>query len=270
MIKSGEIQKIAGLLKLRDTQIEKDYILGWVLKGISNNDFLINALIFKGGTALRKIYFPDYRLSEDLDFTFKGENFNIDEINNQFEKLIEWVKKESRITLKFQDPVINQTGNYTFYLGYTGPLGGAGANKSIKVDIANDEILCNDPLESNVNNEYSDLSEEFKVITYTLDEIISEKMRSLMQRTMPRDLFDLYYLFENQNYNIEDYIFDFRKKAEYKKMDPDTFIETVQNKKEKFKGQWESNLVNQIQKLPDFEDVWRRLSKHWKKYDKMK
>jgi len=44
MIKSGEIQKIAGILKLRDTQIEKDYILGWVLKGISNNDFLINAM----------------------------------------------------------------------------------------------------------------------------------------------------------------------------------------------------------------------------------
>jgi len=57
MIKPGEIQKTAARLHLGDTQIEKDYIIGWVLRGISNNDYLRNNLVFKGGTALRKIYF---------------------------------------------------------------------------------------------------------------------------------------------------------------------------------------------------------------------
>jgi len=71
------LQNLGGLNKLgiRDTQIEKDYVIGWVLNGISNNEYLRERLIFKGGTALRKIYFHDYRLSEDLDFTFNGEGY---------------------------------------------------------------------------------------------------------------------------------------------------------------------------------------------------
>ena len=73
MILPGEVQKIASRLKIRDTQIEKDYIIGWLLNGISKNGYLRENLIFKGGTALRKIFFSDYRLSEDLDFTLKGE-----------------------------------------------------------------------------------------------------------------------------------------------------------------------------------------------------
>lgn len=269
MIKPGEIQKIANRLGIRDTQIEKDYVISWVLRGISINSYLKKRLIFKGGTSLRKIYFPDYRLSEDLDFTFKGEDFNTEEIKKHFEELIEWIKVEARITINLHDEVVHQTGNYNFYLGYTGPLGGIGTNKSLKVDIANDEILCNDPVEKIVNNEYTDLSDEFKVLSYTLEEIIAEKMRSLMQRTMPRDLYDIFYLFEIENNAIEQYLLDFKKKAEFKKLNPSELTEVVQNKKERFRKQWEENLVNQITDILDFEDVWRRLGKHWKKFEKM-
>jgi predicted nucleotidyltransferase component of viral defense system len=74
MIKPGEINQFANVLGVRDTQIEKDYVIGWVLKGISNSGFLKEHLIFKGGTALRKIYFHDYRLSEDIDFTYLGND----------------------------------------------------------------------------------------------------------------------------------------------------------------------------------------------------
>ena len=66
MIKAGEIQQIANRLGIRDTQIEKDYIIGWILKGVSNNKYLKERLIFKGGTALRKIYFHDYRLYDGV------------------------------------------------------------------------------------------------------------------------------------------------------------------------------------------------------------
>jgi len=37
MITKGEIQKIAHEQGVRDTQIEKDYVIGWMLKGISEN-----------------------------------------------------------------------------------------------------------------------------------------------------------------------------------------------------------------------------------------
>lgn len=137
MIKPGEVQQIASKLKVRDTQIEKDYVIGWILNGISNNNFLKEKLIFKGGTSLRKIYFIEYRLSEDLDFTYNGNKFDSNNIKKNFEEAIDWIRNESRINLNIQNE--NEEFN-NFYLGYTGPLGGKGSNKNIKIDIASDEF----------------------------------------------------------------------------------------------------------------------------------
>jgi hypothetical protein len=49
--------------------LERDYILSWILAGINQVPSLQDTIIFKGGTALKKCYFGDYRFSEDLDFT---------------------------------------------------------------------------------------------------------------------------------------------------------------------------------------------------------
>lgn len=63
MIKPGEIQKKATVAGVRDPQIEKDYMLSWILKGISQHKELSEFLVFKGGTVLKKFYFEDYRFS---------------------------------------------------------------------------------------------------------------------------------------------------------------------------------------------------------------
>ncbi len=43
--------------------LEKDYALTWLLSSIYwNESKLRDLLIFKGGTAIRKIYFPEWRL----------------------------------------------------------------------------------------------------------------------------------------------------------------------------------------------------------------
>jgi len=47
--------------------LERDYFLSWILAGISRHEPLRKTLVFKGGTALKKCYFGDYRFSEDLD-----------------------------------------------------------------------------------------------------------------------------------------------------------------------------------------------------------
>jgi len=40
--------------------IERNYLLSWILAGISRVDSLRETLVFKGGTALKKCYFGDY------------------------------------------------------------------------------------------------------------------------------------------------------------------------------------------------------------------
>ena len=49
--------------------LERDYLLSWILAGVSQIPALRDTLVFKGGTALKKCYFGDYRFSEDLDFS---------------------------------------------------------------------------------------------------------------------------------------------------------------------------------------------------------
>ncbi len=68
MIHSGEVSRLAHRLGLGDKTIEKDYVLTWVLLAIAASP-LRDLLAFKGGTAIKKMYVPHYRFSEDLDFT---------------------------------------------------------------------------------------------------------------------------------------------------------------------------------------------------------
>ena len=63
------LQQVWRDLGLQSYVVERDYLLSWVLAGISTVHELRETLVFKGGTALKKCYFGDYRFSEDLDFS---------------------------------------------------------------------------------------------------------------------------------------------------------------------------------------------------------
>ncbi|MHB1326063.1 MAG: nucleotidyl transferase AbiEii/AbiGii toxin family protein [Thermoleophilia bacterium] len=77
MIPPAEISKLAFRESMSDKVIEKDYVITWILLALADSS-LKDFLVFKGGTALKKIYFPDYRYSEDLDFTLRKEIANYD------------------------------------------------------------------------------------------------------------------------------------------------------------------------------------------------
>ena len=68
MIPKAMVFALAREELLRNTTIEKDYVLGWMLNGIAQ-DSQFSGWIFKGGTCLKKCFFETYRFSEDLDFT---------------------------------------------------------------------------------------------------------------------------------------------------------------------------------------------------------
>jgi predicted nucleotidyltransferase component of viral defense system len=68
MIPSRDVFSLAQKEGVGERIIEKDYVLSWVLIAIAESD-LRDHVAFKGGTALKKVYFPEYRFSEDLDFT---------------------------------------------------------------------------------------------------------------------------------------------------------------------------------------------------------
>ena len=72
--------------------IEKDYVLGWMLAGLSAHDAIAPSWVFKGGTCLKKCYFETYRFSEDLDFTLlDAAHLNQDFLIATFEQIADWI-----------------------------------------------------------------------------------------------------------------------------------------------------------------------------------
>lgn len=97
MIKTREIQQKAQRDGVRDTQIEKDYVLSWILWGVARHQALAQCLVFKGGTALKKIYFDDYRFSEDLDFTLIDQQVTNDQLLAWFDQSFSTVLEAANI-----------------------------------------------------------------------------------------------------------------------------------------------------------------------------
>lgn len=120
MIRSNEIQKKAAVTGVRDQQIEKDYILSWILKGISQHEALSKVIVFKGGTVLKKVYFEDYRFSEDIDFTLLEDTITNAQIFEWFSEVFDYVEEEANISLKIIDNNEHKDGGINFYIGYSG------------------------------------------------------------------------------------------------------------------------------------------------------
>lgn len=104
---------------------------------------------------------------------------------------------------------------------------------------------------------YSDKLEA-SVISYSLAEIMAEKIRSLFQRTRSRDLYDTWQLADRVNQ--QDVRSILRQKCESKEVAVDTATLIV--KRDWFRAIWRVSLGHQMNKIPDFDDCFHRL---WEK-----
>jgi uncharacterized protein len=266
MIKPGEIQNMAREVGVRDQQIEKDYIISWILQGIAKHDRLSKSISFKGGTVLKKVYFEDYRFSEDLDFTLLYNKISNNQIFKWFKEVFEYVRDEANIPLEIIDNNEHEDGGINFYISYVGPLGGFGANKKVKVDISRSEILAFEPIKQKVFLGYTD-QEDHELLCYPLEEILVEKMRSMMQRMQARDFYDIWYLLEIHGMDIDFYVSEFRSKCEGKGINPGDFHIKLEQRLPQYKGRWQSSMADQIQDLPNFDEVEREVMRHLKKLE---
>lgn len=264
MIKPGEIQQKANAVGVRDQQLEKDYILSWILFGIANHEHLSKTIVFKGGTVLKKVYFEDYRFSEDLDFTLLNAEISNEQIFAWFKEVFEFIKDEANIPLDIIDNNEHEDGGINFYISYIGPLGGQGTNKRVKVDISRSEQLVFEPVMNDVLIGYSDL-EEHQLLCYPLEEVLVEKMRSVMQRMQARDFYDIWYLLEEHEMDADFYLSEFETKCKSKDLRHTDFLKKLDERLPQYKGRWKSSMSEQIKDLPDFDQVEREVQRHLKK-----
>lgn len=265
MIKPGEIQIKAREAIVRDQQIEKDYILSWILQGVSQHENLAKSIVFKGGTVLKKVYFEDYRFSEDLDFTLLNDEISNEQIFEWFREIFEYVQEEANIPLEIVDDNEHEDGGINFYISYIGPLGGQGNNKKVKIDISRSEKLVFEMINQNAITSYTD-QEPHQLLCYPLEEVLVEKLRSVMQRMQPRDFYDIWYLLEIHEMDINFYKSEFKEKCSNKGINPTEFHQKLEQRLPQYKGRWQKSMADQIHDLLDFEQVEREVMRHLKKF----
>lgn len=85
--------------RIPESVLERDYCLAWFLEELAVSD-LRTTLGFKGGTALKRCYFGDYRFSEDLDFTLIA-HVSLDDLKLRLEPVYAAVREASGIVFGF-------------------------------------------------------------------------------------------------------------------------------------------------------------------------
>jgi predicted nucleotidyltransferase component of viral defense system len=203
VITKQDILDRAAEWRLRPEVVEKDYVLGWLLAGIAT--LPMSALwIFKGGTCVKKCFFETYRFSEDLDFSLQPDApYTHDELLAQLRALTARVADLSGLEfppdLVAVKPRQNKEGQQTFEgrVAYRGPLAYPGSPK-VRFDITRHEVIIAEPAERSILHPYPDaLPGGAVVLTYSFEELLAEKTRALLERSRPRDLYDVVHLLEN-------------------------------------------------------------------------
>jgi predicted nucleotidyltransferase component of viral defense system len=246
--------------RIREDVLERDYCLAWFLAALSESD-LRGVLVFKGGTALKKCYFGDYRFSEDLDFTLL-EPTKFEEVRRRLESVYRRVQESSAITFAFdREDRHNHENSYTFYLRYQGPLP---KDNDVKVDITLREHLAFPFQERPVlrgYEEFADLPENRSIRVYSLEEITTEKTIALADpaRNEPRDLYDFWYLTANQNVRLDHLIDALRQKLEFRNRPLEGLQHAILEKEGRMRALWARRLDYQMQTLPHFDEVFRAI-----------
>jgi len=262
MITQREISQFAYREQMSDRVIEKDYVLTWLLFGLANSP-LREHLAFKGGTALKKIYFPDYRYSEDLDFTIVG-TVEPDTILAIIGETLRRLATGEGFQFEMpENRIERRTDSLTIYVSFVGPLQARLGSRDVKVDFTLTEKLLFPVVDKPILSSYSDRIER-SLPSYALEEIVTEKLCAVIGRTEPRDVYDLHFLMGRSEIDFQQIPKAFAEKAAAKKVDPARLVEAL--KRAGLPKMWENRLVYQVKELPPLEQVLRELRRKLKEH----
>jgi len=263
MILKREIEKIAEQKKVAKATIDKDWVLGHFIDAIFSIPECRQNLVFKGGTCLKKCWFNDYRFSEDLDFTSTNPGFVLDK--KRLDQIVSLVHERTEIPLhihkleqlRFNDKLTGFAAIVKFW-GADHPRNQVPPPvqrwlTSIKIEIILYEEMVFQPELRPVNHEYNDKLSDATVPgvpCYSIQEVLSEKLRALIQRsyTAPRDFYDIWYLSRNvPDLNWIEIKNAFHQKMKFKNIEF-TGIDQMINEEndKKLMAAWNNSLAHQI------------------------
>jgi predicted nucleotidyltransferase component of viral defense system len=161
--------------------IEQDLIISRALVDLYNQKEIADTLVFRGGTALNKIYInPPARYSEDIDLV-QIRPGAIGPLMDAIRGSLHWLGELKR---KLTERSAKLIYRYTSLDNTPAKL---------KIEINTTEHFYLNPLKTvdyQVNSEW--FTGHTKMVTYELEELMATKVKALYERRKGRDLFDLW------------------------------------------------------------------------------
>jgi predicted nucleotidyltransferase component of viral defense system len=166
-----------------NAQVEQDLVLSRVLVEMFNRPALAEQVIFRGGTALHKLYLdPPGRYSEDIDLVQRNAGPIgplVDEIRASLDS---WLGQPKRRAGQ---------GRFTMYYRFETTFEPV-ISMRLKVEInTREHVIAHGATSRQFAVENPWFSRTASVRTFTLSELLATKLRALHQRKKGRDLFDL-------------------------------------------------------------------------------
>jgi predicted nucleotidyltransferase component of viral defense system len=253
----------------------RDYALGYVLAAIYSDAQLGDVMAFKGGTALRKCFFPGYRFSEDLDFTMRerwDEDRIADALGAAAERAVEMTAPYG--AFRFVVERKEHRGEHPFgQLDFRLTVGyPTGASLPIKVEITRDEPIVLPTIRRELIHPFAGEELSSAVQCYSLDEIAIEKLRAFLQARQNverrdwlnrvRDLYDVGYLWRQDLIGVDwpglrDPLGVKARARGVGFAGPDDFRDP--RVLEAYRTQWEPRLRGFVPDLPGFDEAARVL-----------
>lgn len=182
------LRRLSGRWRLPLGTVEKDHAITVAL-GVIGTLPCERKLVLKGGTALRKIYFDNYRFSEDLDFTGTGD---VSEDLVRASSALRDAGATAHVPIERIERLTERRRmSRTLRIRYRDMHGHA---NSIRVEVSLRERIVLPPVLGNIRDPYGVVGTGVTIRTLALPEIFAEKVRALHTRSMSRDLYDLWRL----------------------------------------------------------------------------
>ncbi len=254
--------------------LERDYLLSWILAGISQSKELQGMLVFKGGTALKKSYFGDYRFSEDLDFSGvpdapRGEDME-DAIHKACAVAVMLLDEYAPVDIeceRYLEKEPHPGGQEAFTIRCRLPWQRKPMTR-VMVEISMDEPILKPVQTRQIIHEYGEPIDA-RIQVYALEEIIGEKLRAILQhmdrlqmkgwaRSRARDFYDLWRILKTyrNELNLSDFDSFLKKKCDVRavafEQSADFFQDPMISYVKKTWDQWLGPLVPD---LPTFDLV---------------
>jgi len=263
--------------------IEQDYVLSCVLFGIANVEKLKSTLVFKGGTALKKCYFQNYRFSQDLDFSVQGEHPSGEELHALLTKACEIAATQTNeLDLqckRYPEKEPHPEAQEAFIIHARLPWQ-RDPMTTVKVEVTTQESVLLPPRQSPILHEY-DEKIDGTIFVYQIEEIIAEKIRAILQfskklhergwgRSRVRDYYDLWRIFHEYGQEIDKSILPdlVRQKCIPKHVSFTAVDDLFTPKLMVFLNEWDQWLSAIVPEVPEKEivilDLRKQLHEVWK------